>query len=146
MEPRNNSMNTMGSTTPEQTGVVDAIEPTPNVLPNPETPIASPEQARVVEQLAADHAGHKPLPAPPTPVVSQPQVAPQPTTPSNAISTANPTSASDGNLIEKEWIDKVKQVINSTADDPHAQQREVSRLMADYVLKRTGRKIGKDGG
>jgi hypothetical protein len=146
MEPRNNLPNAMGPATPEQVGASVTVENAPNALPNPEAPISSPEQARAAEQLAVDHAGGMPMPTASLPQVGQPQATPQVTAPTGAPQTAAPTTAADGELIEKEWLDKVKQIISSTADDPHAQQREISRLMADYVLKRTGRQIGKDGG
>jgi hypothetical protein len=146
MEPRNSSPNTMGPATPEQASASVGIESAPNTLPTPEAPISSPEQARSAEQLAVDRAGHVPLPAAPAPVAGQASVVPQPTTDASAPQAATPATAADGNLIEKEWIEKVKQVISHTADDPHAQQSEISRLVADYVLKRTGRQIGKDGG
>jgi hypothetical protein len=136
----------MAPATPEQASASVSIENAPNTLPTPEAPISSPEQARTAEQLAVDHAGHVPLPTAPAPVAGQTPVATQPTTGVSPLQTATPATAADGNLIEKEWIDKVKQVISHTADDPHAQQREISRLVADYVLKRTGRQIGKDGG
>jgi hypothetical protein len=135
----------MAPATPEQAGAAVAVENSPNALPNPEAPMSSPEQARSAEQLAVDHAGFTPLPAAPTATAAQQPVTPQPAADASTPK-ATPTSAADGNRIEKEWIDKVKQVIGRTADDPHAQQREISRLVADYVLKRTGRTIGKDGG
>jgi hypothetical protein len=146
MEPRNSpNPNIMGPATPEQAGAPISVENAPNTLPNPEAPLSSPEQARSAEQLAVDHAGAMPLPTAPVVAAGQPMAAPLPATDASAPK-ATPVSAADGNLIEKEWIDKVKQVISHTADDPHAQQREISRLVADYVLKRTGRTIGKDGG
>jgi hypothetical protein len=149
MEPQSNfpNPNIGGSVTPEQANTSVNIESTPNVLAAPEALVSSPEQARSAEQLAVDHAGGQPLPVAPVqqPVI-QPQGITQPTNQTNTQKTTTPVSAGDGNLIEKEWIDKIKQVISVTADDPHAQQREVGRLAADYVLKRTGRKIGEDGG
>lgn len=139
-------MNTVGPVTPEQTGAPASVETIQNAPITPERSIPSPEQARTAEQLAVDHSGGKPLPITPLPTINQPQTNSQPAVDTNVSSTAgNPVSASDGDSIEKEWIDKVKQVISSTADNPHAQQKEISKLMADYVLKRTGRKIGKDG-
>jgi hypothetical protein len=133
----------MGPVTPEQAMTPVGIEDRPNTIATPEAPISSPEQARAAEQLAVDHAGGQPLPTAP-PLVAQPTV--QPVAAASVPQTATPTSAGDGNQIEKEWLDKVKQIIGITSDDPHAQQEEISRLVAEYVLKRTGRKIGEDGG
>ena len=141
MEPSNNFVNTMGPATPEKAGASVAIESVPNTLPTPEVPLSSPEQ------LTVNHTGGSPIPITPVlPTTQQQVVQQQPSVAVNTSQVAAPTSAADGNLIEKEWLDKVKQIISSTADDPHAQQKEISLLMADYVLKRTGRKIGEDGG
>jgi hypothetical protein len=122
--------------------------PTPEQLAqlptSPEvTPIQSPEQAVNAEQLAVDHQGQTVSPATP-PIVPSPTTMPvqqQPVAATDDVAT--PVVASDKDVIEKIWIDKVKKVISSTSGDPYAQQREISLLMADYVLKRYGRKIGK---
>lgn len=144
MEPRNNSVNNMNLATPEQAVSSVSVENTQNSLQPQESVNSSPEQARTAEQ-SAGRVDTLPPPLTPLPVVDQSQDVTQPIT-TNQPSTTAPVTASDGDLIEKEWIDKVKQIISSTSEDPHAQQREVSKLMADYVLKRTGRKIGKDNG
>lgn len=54
-----------------------------------------------------------------------------------------PETATDGDRIDQEWVNKVKEVISQTSEDPNAQQREISRLMAEYVLKRFGRQVGE---
>ena len=140
MEPRSNSANQMVSASPEQAGAVIAAETAANTIASPEIQPPSPERAAPMELLPVDHAGGMPLPTAPAPVAIQ-QASPASTPPAGA-----PAKAADGDLIEKEWIEKVKQIIASTADDPHAQQREVGRLAADYVFKRTGRKIGEGDG
>ena len=61
----------------------------------------------------------------------------------SATSTTNPATAADEDLIEKEWVVKAKQVIQSTKDDPHEQARLVAELMRDYVKKRYGKVVGK---
>lgn len=53
-----------------------------------------------------------------------------------------PATASDTELIEKEWVDKAKKVISETKDDPYRREQEVNRLQADYLFKRYGRTIG----
>lgn len=57
-------------------------------------------------------------------------------------SVALPTVANDDDLIEKEWVDKAKKVLSETKDDPYRREEEVSRLQADYLLKRYGRELG----
>ena len=54
-----------------------------------------------------------------------------------------PQTATDADRIDQEWVNKVKEVISRTSNDPSAQQREVSNLMAEYILKRFGRRIGE---
>ena len=77
------------------------------------------------------------------PVIMSSSVQPADDSRDDAATDDNPVVASDSNVIEKEWIDKVKQVVSSTKDNPYEQQNKVSKLMADYVLKRYGRKIGE---
>ncbi|HET8689999.1 MAG TPA: hypothetical protein VFL81_01010 [Candidatus Saccharimonadales bacterium] len=54
----------------------------------------------------------------------------------------NPLAANDDDLIEKEWVDKAKQIISETKNDPYAQEKAVNRLQADYLQKRYGRTVG----
>ena len=53
-----------------------------------------------------------------------------------------PLIAADDDLIEKEWVDKAKEIIARTKDDPYLREREVSRLQADYLQKRYGKELG----
>ncbi len=55
---------------------------------------------------------------------------------------SSPTVASDDDLIEKEWVERAKKVLVETKDDPYRREQEVSRLQADYLLKRYGRELG----
>ena len=54
---------------------------------------------------------------------------------------SNPAIADDVDVIEKEWVDKAKQIIELTKDNPHQQEREVGKLQQDYMQKRYGKKI-----
>lgn len=58
---------------------------------------------------------------------------------------AMPLVAADEDLIEKEWVDKVKKVILETKDDPYRREQEVKKIQMDYVRKRYGREIGDSG-
>ncbi len=51
-------------------------------------------------------------------------------------------AASDGDLIEKEWVEKAKQIVNQTVDDPYQREDSVSKLRMDYLKKRFGRELG----
>lgn len=53
-------------------------------------------------------------------------------------------AADDADLIEKEWVQKAKKIIERTSDDPHAQKKELSQFSADYLKKRYGKDIAVD--
>jgi hypothetical protein len=53
----------------------------------------------------------------------------------------NPLVAADDDLIEKEWVDKAKKIVEQTRSDPYIQEREVSKLQADYMKKRYGKDV-----
>lgn len=63
---------------------------------------------------------------------------------SSAASDDLPLVAADDDLIEKEWVDKIKRVMAETKDDPYRREQEVKKLQVDYVRKRYGREIGKN--
>lgn len=50
-----------------------------------------------------------------------------------------PIIAADEDLIEKEWVDKAKKIINDTKSDPYRQEEAISSLRSDYINKRYGR-------
>lgn len=118
---------------PEAAVPVNAGEIAPAVpeqLPKgPEAPNAAP---------AAPQSVHI-TPMPQFPSLPVPQSAP------SAVQTQpkdnNPLVASDEDLIEKEWVDKAKKIVAQTKDDPYSQEKEVSRLQADYLKKRYGKEI-----
>jgi len=57
------------------------------------------------------------------------------------VGTAMPTAASDADLIEKEWVEKAKAIVEKTRSDPHLQNREINRFKADYMKKRYDKDI-----
>ncbi len=54
---------------------------------------------------------------------------------------SSPQVAGDVDLIEKEWVEKAKQIIDSTKEDPHQQQVAIGKFKADYMKKRFGKDI-----
>lgn len=54
---------------------------------------------------------------------------------------ALPAMADDGDLIEKEWVNKVKHVVQATAQDPYELNRQFTKIKADYMQKRYGKTI-----
>jgi len=71
------------------------------------------------------------------PVVAQPSAGT--TTPTT--DPATPLVADDVDVIEKEWVDKAKKIVGSTREDPHSQEQQVSKLQADYLMKRYNKQI-----
>lgn len=84
------------------------------------------------------------VPALPTLPAPLPQVD---GTSSSAITddTATPIAAADDDLIEKEWVDKAKKIIEDTKDDPYRRELEIGKLQREYIRKRYGREIGDPG-
>lgn len=87
--------------------------------------------------------------APAAPALPSPVVAPAPPTPvaDNTVQTQSgdddfPLVANDEDLIEREWVDKAKKIIQQTKDDPHKRENEVGKLQADYLRKRYGKELG----
>lgn len=52
-----------------------------------------------------------------------------------------PDEAADADLIEKEWVERAKQIVDHTRDDPREQQNALSRMKADYMKKRYNKDI-----
>lgn len=135
-------------------------QPTPRMSPevprftpdNPETWNGDAQHENSVERAA--ERGHEQLSQPveqapaagPAVVVPTLPVPPGPVVTDDTTTTASsdtPLVAADEDVIEKEWVDKAKQIINATKDDPYRREYEVSRLQADYLEKRYGKKLGE---
>ena len=56
-------------------------------------------------------------------------------------STGSPQIADDVDVIEKEWVDKAKEIVSLTNEDPYAQEKQVSKLQADYLMKRYNKHV-----
>jgi hypothetical protein len=50
----------------------------------------------------------------------------------------------DGDLIEKEWVNRAKQIIAGTLSDPYKQSEQLAALRAEYMKKRYGKDIKLD--
>ena len=96
------------------------------------------EQAAEAGARASDAAASAAAVAVPVPVASV-QTPPQDT---SVPTTATPLVAADEDLIEKEWVDKAKEIIEQTKDDPHARTQKVNELQRDYLQKRYGKVVG----
>lgn len=106
------------------------------VLPAPEAGVETgaerKEQAADTRAASADAAGAAvPAQNPVTPLV-QDDITPP-------ASVTGPTIAADEDVIEKEWVDRAKKVVNDTKDDPYERSNQVTALQNDYQQKRFGR-------
>lgn len=54
----------------------------------------------------------------------------------------NPEVAVDGHKLEKEWVERTRDVVEKTKDDPREEEIAVEELKADYLKKRFNRAIG----
>lgn len=60
---------------------------------------------------------------------------------SNQPAITSPMIADDIDLIEKEWVDKAKQIVEHTKNDPYLQNEEITKFKRDYQKKRYNRDI-----
>ncbi|MDQ5972660.1 MAG: hypothetical protein QG553_819 [Patescibacteria group bacterium] len=49
--------------------------------------------------------------------------------------------ADDGDLIEKEWIQKAKSIVERTRNDPYHQNLEINKVKKDYIQKRYNKNV-----
>jgi hypothetical protein len=116
------------------------LPPAPNaervpVMPAPEQGIERTAERK--EQAAEARAAVSDFAAPvaaATPAVDPVQ--------SDASATAGPVVAANDDVIEKEWVDRAKDIVAKTKDDPHARADQVNTLQKDYLQKRYGKVIG----
>lgn len=87
--------------------------------------------ARASEHVAPAAAAQAPVQAVAQPTLAQP-VAAATGTPLVPL----PQIADDTDLIEKEWVIKAKHIVAQTAQDPYLQNKEMSKVKADYLKKR----------
>lgn len=80
--------------------------------------------------------------SPQQPPTALPQMPPQTAVAMPAPDPAGmPVIADDTDLIEKEWVEKAKEIVARTRQDPYLQNKEVERMKADYMKKRYGKDI-----
>ncbi len=117
----------------------------------PEAPRLTPQTSEVVKatpeklQPNTETASVAPPQQPAQAVKSLPQLPnlpqPKPLQKQTVVAGSNPLVAADEDLIEKEWVDKAKKIVSQTKEDPYSQEKEVSKLQADYLKKRYGKEI-----
>ena len=58
------------------------------------------------------------------------------TTGSQMMPSASAIAADDVDLIEKEWVEKAKHIVSQTKYDPYLQNKELSKMKAEYLKTR----------
>jgi hypothetical protein len=81
----------------------------------------------------------------PTPVQSAPAPVPSSVPQDDPVVPQSidivPPAAEDSDLIEQEWVDKAKAIVNSNSHDPHTLNKEINKFKADYIKKRYNKEI-----
>lgn len=131
------------------------MEPSRGGAPNFELPPMPPspegegkqEQAAEAPPAQPETVGKQaPKPALPvipddSPVVDQPVTAlPSQDLPA-PVMTDPKSIADDTERIEQEWVDKAKNIIARTQDDPYLQKDQMSKFKAEYIQKRFNKTI-----
>lgn len=120
---------------PPVTGEQASPLPTEQANPTPERGAATPEQS--LQPAVAAPAPVTPIPMPQARTAAQPAV--QQVSP--GASGAAQALADDKDLIEKEWVNKAKQIVERTRDNPYQQSEELTVFKADYMKKRYNKTI-----
>lgn len=140
-------MNLNSPTNPNSLDLPPVVPANKQSLPEVSAPLTSQQEV----------AEHRPEIMPTSPASGAPQAQAVPVLPSvppasvaqsplpaSAVSTqpvATPAIADDTDLIEKEWVEKAKEIVNSTRDDPYKQNRELNQMKADYIKKRYSKEV-----
>lgn len=107
-----------------------------------ETLAPTPERVAPKGETASQSAPILPPPVLPQPVAdAADSPADGSQTPAASDQSVGPPVADDVDVIEKEWVDKAKSIVNEHKHDPYNQEKETSRLQADYLKKRYGKDI-----
>jgi hypothetical protein len=80
-----------------------------------------------------------------TPAVAAPSNADQPAEISTPSVDVESLPAEDVDLIEKVWVEKAKEIVNSTLGDPYKQNQQLSEVKAAYIKKRYSKDIKVNG-
>jgi hypothetical protein len=139
MEPKSPG----GAMSPELQPVLPSVEISPESQPS--EPVESGPAPQEVDRTGAEGANQNQgmtLPAPiPQPITPDPVINDDDSTKLPTATIDSPEVANDVDLVEKEWVEKAKEIVHRTIDDPHQQNYQVSLLKADYMKKRYGKDV-----
>lgn len=116
----------------------------------PQVPLEAGEQGQnqAVEQMpsAPEKASNPPaqqtpvLPSTPLPALADPS-QPLNVVLNTPVSTDSGLPAADVDLIEKAWVQKAKDIVSKTQDDPYHQKSQISKVKAEYIAKRFNKTV-----
>ena len=136
MQPQNNEQNIGLEQLPMPPSIGGERVPT---LPAPEggieTGLEQREQTADAQAAAANAAGVATAAMPIIDDSATAQAVPD-------IDTSALIATEDEDVIEKEWVEKAKQIVTTTADDPHLRSDQVAALQKEYLHKRFNKEIG----
>lgn len=106
---------------------------------NPEFVPTTPRSAPQSNQPQADNSHTTVDPT------NSPVPIPVPPTASHAAQSSNnsPAIADDVDLIEKEWVEKAKEIVEKTRENPYLQNKALNEIKADYIKKRYNKELAK---
>jgi len=131
MNPHSNEQAGLNLPSPiEQGGAADVDKTRPESSTQP-----MPSIAENTPLSAAQKAPALAIPLPPIP--TQNDIS---TTKTGGISDV-PSTADDNDLIEKEWVEKAKKIVESTREDPYMQSKKLTEFKAEYMQKRYSKTI-----
>lgn len=116
--------------------------PVPEMMPGAQPEVYSDREPTQVER-APQQAQPQPDPATiAVPVLPQPVPQTDDAAATPSLITDVPDTAADDDLIEKEWVNKAKHIIQQTVDDPRRREEAVGQLQREYLRKRYGKELG----
>lgn len=94
------------------------------------------EAAQIVQQIPA-------IPLPP--ITTNDPALPTSAAPTDDVTVTTNDSIrklmEDSDLIEKEWVDRAKKIVDANREDPYKQSEELTVVKADYLKKRYDKNI-----
>jgi hypothetical protein len=132
---------------PELSGQVSTAESNqyqsgiPGEAPAP-SPISGERLAPSIEQAGAPQGPSQGFPAAQpvaTTQIDDPQSSDAPA--QDDTTNQNPLLANDVDVIEKEWVERAKAIVEKTRSDPYMQEQKVTELQSDYLKKRYGKEL-----
>jgi hypothetical protein len=117
MNPSNNNAGMELPPPSEQPSTIPEQSPAENL------PMQSPEAMPTVQESSPASIQSVPMPVPTTVPL-----------PANKL-------LKDKDLIEKEWVNKAKAIVEQTRDDPYKQSEDLTNLKADYMKREFNKTI-----